>query len=311
MNWNRIYKEYFTFSKKDRIGAIVALIIIFFLLFIPQFFKKTTPKAFITEDVELKQAVDTLQQRQETTNELAEGNRNFNAYQYEPSETNSFSKDAALFAFDPNTLSLAGWKDLGLNNRTIKTINNYRSKGGKFYKPEDLQKIWGMPSGFYERVKDYIKIASTNRFENNTYATNTAEKREKLKVVEINEADTSALIALPGIGSKLSSRIIAFRNKLGGFYSINQVSETYGLQDSTFQKVKPFLRADVGAVKKININTATKDELKTHPYIRWNIANAIVEYRNQHGKYNNLEELSKIAVIDNVTYQKLTPYLSL
>lgn len=314
MNWNHIYKEYFTFSKKDRIGAIVALCIVFFLFIITHFFKKTTSESFVEEDFALKQAIDTLEQKQEEPDKFAESNRNYNAFQYEPSETHSFSKEAALFEFDPNTLSLTGWKELGLNDRTIKTINNYRTKGGRFYKPEDLQKIWGMPAGFYERVKDYITIAETKSF-NNKYSSNdhynTIEKVARLKVVEINEADTTALIALPGIGSKLSSRIIAFRNKLGGFYSVDQVSETYGLQDSTFQKIKVFLRADASTVKKLNVNTSSKDDLKTHPYIKWNMANAIVEYRNQHGKYNNMEELLKISLIDRDTYQKIVPYLSL
>ncbi|HET7897749.1 MAG TPA: helix-hairpin-helix domain-containing protein, partial [Flavisolibacter sp.] len=138
------------------------------------------------------------------------------------------------------------------------------------------------------------------------------ERTEKTRMaININEADTSAFIALPGIGSKLSARIISFREKLGGFYSVEQIGETYGLPDSTFQKIRGRLVVDGDGIRKINVNTATKDELKSHPYIRWNLANAIVEYRNQHGSFKNLEELKNIALVDDAVFQKISPYLDL
>jgi competence ComEA-like helix-hairpin-helix protein len=133
----------------------------------------------------------------------------------------------------------------------------------------------------------------------------------KPAIIEMNNADTSALIALPGIGSKLAARIVNFRDKLGGFYSVDQVGETYGLPDSTFQKIKTRLYCDENAIRKININTASKDELKGHPYIKWHLANVIVEYRNQHGVYKSLEDLKKIVLIDEITYKKVIPYLHL
>jgi competence ComEA-like helix-hairpin-helix protein len=230
-------------------------------------------------------------------------------YRYQPSLSKSF-ENGELFRFDPNTLSVGGWQRLGLSERTSRTIENYRSKGGKFYKPEDIQKIWGLPSGFYERVKDYIAIAAKE----SSYPTNQykpyARTEKKVLAVDINQADTSAFIALPGIGSKLAARIVNFRDKLGGFYSIDQVGETYGLPDSTFQAIKTSLHLS-GSVKTLNVNTATKDELKAHPYIRWNLANAIVEYRNQHGAFKTLDDLKNIAVIDEATFERIVHYLSL
>ena len=104
-------------------------------------------------------------------------------------------------------------------------------------------------------------------------------------VIDINTADTSAFISLPGIGSKLAARIVNFRDKLGGFYSIDQVGETFGLPDSTFQKIKQYLKLENTSIKKININTATVDELKAHPYIKYSVANPIIAYRNEHGPF--------------------------
>jgi competence ComEA-like helix-hairpin-helix protein len=136
-------------------------------------------------------------------------------------------------------------------------------------------------------------------------------KNQANNFIDVNSADTAAFIALPGIGSKLASRIINFRDKLGGFYSIDQIGEIYGLPDSTFQKIKPYLKLEKIELKKININTATKDEMKSHPYIKWALANAIVEYRNQHGNFSSLEDLKKISLITDELFNKLEHYLGL
>jgi competence ComEA-like helix-hairpin-helix protein len=255
--------------------------------------------------------MDTLQQRESRKPSFRKDDGG-NTYQFERSVPGGFT-EGELFPFDPNTITAEDWQRMGLNARTTKTIINYVSKGGKFYKPEDLQKIWSLPEGFYERVKDYMRI-TTVRKEYPKYDDNKpAFVREERKVVliPVNSTDTAALIALPGIGSKLAARIISFREKLGGFYSVEQVGETYGLPDSTFQKIKGRLQVDESTIRKINLNTATKDELKVHPYIRWNLANAIVEYRNQHGPFKSLEELKNIVLIDEAIFDKMIPYLSL
>jgi competence ComEA-like helix-hairpin-helix protein len=128
--------------------------------------------------------------------------------------------------------------------------------------------------------------------------------------VDINTADTSAFIALPGIGSKLAARIVAFREKLGGFYDVRQVGEVYGLQDSVLQKLLPLLKCDDQLVKKIKINNAGKDELKTHPYIRWELADVLIAFRNAHGSFSSAEDLSKIDMIDDDMLNRIMPYIS-
>jgi len=117
------------------------------------------------------------------------------------------------------------------------------------------------------------------------------------------------LIALPGIGSKLAARIINFRDKLGGFYSVKQVGETYGLPDSTFTKIMGSLQCNNAAVKQLNINTADANTLKQHPYIRWNLANVIVQYRSQHGNFKSVDDLQQIAVITPEIFEKVKAYI--
>lgn len=310
MQLKRATKDYFIFGKRDRIGIIAVILLIGIIYSFPYLFAKKDEPFPAKQTSLLVKAMDTLAAKQQ--NRYAKNSdESDNDYQYQPNQTRSFT-NGELFQFDPNTLSVEGWQKLGLSEKTSKTIDKYRSKGGKFYKPEDIKKIWGMPEGFYERVKDYITIASVhNNYQQNNFEKPTYTKAEKkVVVVNVNEADTSAFIALPGIGSKLAARIVNFRDKLGGFYSIDQVGETYGLQDSTFQKIKASLQLG-GSIKKLNVNTSTKDELKTHPYIKWNLANAIVEYRNQHGAFKSLDDLKNIALIDEARFEKIVHYLSL
>ena len=133
----------------------------------------------------------------------------------------------------------------------------------------------------------------------------------KINIVEINSADSAAWEALPGIGARLAARLIAFRDKLGGFYSVEQVKELYGLPDSTFQLLKPYLTVNAKLVHKININSAAKEELKVHPYIRWQLASMIVDYRKEHGTFASIDDLKKIQQITDDVFVKMAPYFVL
>ena len=249
-------------------------------------------------------------------------NENAFVFQYDKRKS-SYNENAIakgeLFYFDPNTTKSSEWKRLGLRDKTIKTIENYLNKGGHFYKPEDLQKIYGLHVDEYERLKLYIKIESSSSKHNDDFASsNSKDGTEPAKTytahyssIDINMADTTAFISLPGIGSKLASRIVNFRDKLGGFYSIDQVGETYGLPDSTFQKIRQYLKIDNLSVKKININTATVDDLKVHPYIKFSIANPIVAYRNEHGAFSKIEDIKKVMAVTDDIFKKIAPYLTL
>ncbi|MBL7700579.1 MAG: helix-hairpin-helix domain-containing protein, partial [Chitinophagaceae bacterium] len=135
-------------------------------------------------------------------------------------------------------------------------------------------------------------------------------RKQKIEPFDINSADTTLFIALPGIGSKLAARIVTFREKLGGFYSVKQIGEVYGLQDSVFKKIAPFFKCDVAKVRRININVAGKNELSSHPYIRWNIAEAVIAYRNQHGNFSSADDLFRIENIDAGALERMMPYLS-
>ena len=325
MKWSEFVKDYLTFSRKERIGILTLVSVILFTLFLPDILSQTARNRPIKMDTAWMAAVKRSEIKvQDSSVDRYQKNDNENAYAYQyDKRKNSYNeKDiirGELFYFDPNTTTGPEWKRLGLRDKTIKTIENYRNKGGRFYNPEDLQRIYGLRDDEYERLKPYIKIAS-NASKTNEEPVSPKPKEEiqssktytaRYLIIDVNNADTTAFISLPGIGSKLALRIVTFREKLGGFYSIEQVGETYGLPDSTFQKIKQWLKLDYASVKKININTATIDEMKAHPYIKYNLANPIVAYRNEHGSFSKIEDIKKVMVVTDEIYKKIEPYLSL
>lgn len=315
MSWRGFLNDFFSYSKKERTGIFIIIAIVFIIIISPNFFQYIFKKEKLNTDdfkkdiASLSVKADTSERNYYQNDKKENANNNFsNTHEVVPSE---------LFYFDPNTATYDEWERLGIKDKTIHTIQHYISKGGKFYKPDDIRKIWGMSSTDAQRLIPYIDIKNKNTDytatlleKKNVTPPAFASKGKVNTVININTADTSVLKSLPGIGSRLSARIVAFRDKLGGFYSIDQVSETYMLPDSTFQKIKPMLTIGNTAVKQININIATIDEMKSHPYLRYNLANAIFQYRRQHGNYNTVEDVKKIMLITDDVYKKVLPYLT-
>ncbi len=321
MDTRKWINDYLTFTRKERIAVIVLLILIFLIWLFPYFNKPSTSFSSLLSDSSLIKDIQIIYEKDSTKKQYKEYNNeavNPTNFQYDRN-TGSRNTESTyeLFEFDPNTLSIESWVKLGIRDRTIKTIQNYLSKGGRFYKKEDLKKIYGFASKDYERLFSYIKIHSTNKnYVEENKNNSTTEKLEttgnikfNFSNIDINLADTTAFISLPGIGSRLAQRIIQFREKLGGFYSVNQIAEVYALPDSTFQKIKTRLIITDNSIEKFNINAVSKDEMKNHPYIKWTLANAIVEYRTQHGLFMKIEELLKINLISEEVLEKIKPYI--
>jgi len=312
--WRQFLKDYFSFTRKERFGIIAVVTIILLLIILPMFFPYFIKKE-TTDTVQFAREIAQL--RLDTSSKKVYVNKHSDEYynDYTPSNQKYPSKSEVFF-FDPNTASIADWIRLGIKPHTAQTIQKYISKGGKFYKPEDIRKIYGLKPSDVERLVPYVAIKETKK-ESKAYGENKnfektgyASSHATIQKIDINLADTSQYIALPGIGSKLSKRIIAFREKLGGFYSIDQIGETYLLPDSTFQKIKPYLVVDSKAIKKLNINSASLEEMKSHPYIRYNTANAIFQYRQQHGNFNSVDEIKKIMTVNDDLYNKIFAYLT-
>ena len=126
--------------------------------------------------------------------------------------------------------------------------------------------------------------------------------------VDLNRATMDDLLQLRGIGRTFALRIIEHRERLGGFTSLNQLKEVYGLPDSTLNTITPFLRLVSSPQRKIKINTATIEEL-THPYLIRKQAEVIVRYRVNHGAFRNMDDIKKVGVLSENVAEKLKPYI--
>jgi competence ComEA-like helix-hairpin-helix protein len=300
------WKDYFSFTKKERVGVVVLLILIVVVFLLPNFFSNPSPPDAVAAN-NFKEQVAKLEPKKEARPDY----NHYHKKDYGEFNTEKNLPEGELFYFDPNTASQSDWQRLGLNEKTIHTILNYVSKGGKFRKPDDLQKIYRLKEADAQRLIPYVRIAGADERKNDTHEERAGTKFErKISIIDINTADTTALKSLPGIGSKLAQRITNFREKLGGFYGVNQIAETYGLPDSTFQKISSYLIVGKANIKHMNINVATVNELRQHPYIGWKIANAIVQYRSQHNEFQSIDDVRKIALLTDDDYLRISPYLS-
>jgi len=318
MGWKTFTREYLTFTRKERIGLIVIVILIIGIWIFPKLVDSAKSKSALIDTNWINAAKKLQRTPENSENSSRAKGENIDDLVYDKTASeHSPGTKSELFYFDPNSLSIDGWKKLGIHENTIITIKKYLNKGGHFYKSEDLKKIYGLHPDEYISLEPYVRIEMTSNNQNQNNTKTELKKDQPLNnntkyhVIEINVADTSAFIELPGIGSKLAVRIVNFRDRLGGFYSIDQIGETYGLPDSIFQRIKPFLKLENISIKKINVNAATKDEMKTHPYIKWNLANAIVEYRNQHGNFSTLDDLKQISLVTDDIFNKIKFYLTL
>ncbi len=218
--------------------------------------------------------------------------------------------------FDPNTASEQQLLALGLPLRTVRTLIKYRNKGGRFYKPDDLRKLYTLSADDLERILPYAYISDPKK---NTgkqdkalgQAFREAETVPDLKPVDLNKADAETLMRLRGIGPAYSRRIIEFREQSGGFFTVAQLQDVYGFPDSTYQQLKDQFVAEPADVKKIPINQATEDELARHPYIGKKLAFNIIRLRNDLKSFTQVEQLKQTPLINEEKYRKIAPYLRL
>lgn len=215
-----------------------------------------------------------------------------------------------LFFFDPNQATKETFTRLGLSERTARTILNYRDKGGRFRKKEDLASIYTITDAEYQRLEPYIRIpANSPSGHQRSHSPGRAPKQYENVQIDINRASAEEWQKLRGIGPGYAGRIVRFRDKLGGFASVDQVALTYGLPDSVFQQIRPQLALSP-VFRFIHINSCTEEELAAHPFIHQKQARSLCLYRQNHGPFKGLEDLKQVRALPDTTLQKLIPYIS-
>ena len=231
------------------------------------------------------------------------------------------------FPFDPNSIGREEWRALGLTDKQVDGIERYRDKGGKFRSKKDVGRMYSIPPDLYAELSPYILLPDSfvrkpySRPERKAYSSSwpkdTTWKREEYpkyvpRTVELNSADTTALIAIRGIGPAFARSIVKYREALGGFRSLDQLGEVYILMDKpdAVESMRKSLVLDTLIIRRIPINSCSVEELAAHPYFRWKLAKALIAYRTQHGPFRELEHIKGCALIDDALLRKLAPYLS-
>lgn len=294
----RFIKKYFSFKRRERNGLILLSTVIVILIFSLIWIK--------SQRSEFQVSFTPLTVASFLPNETA-------VTKTDSGEKSEGKKAAgSFFTFDPNTLTKSQAQQLGFPDKVFKVLENYRSKGGKFKSSADLKKIYGITDEFFNKLEPYILIESENKnsvAENKMNITAPPPQVNSKKIIDINSADSVQLVSLNGIGPTLCRRILIFRNMLGGFAYKEQIKEVYGMRDSLYQLFSERITADAAGIKKININTAGVDELKKHAYIKFIVAQSIVNYRAKHGRYSSEADLLKVGSLTEETIKKLSPYL--
>ncbi|HRO43930.1 MAG TPA: helix-hairpin-helix domain-containing protein [Flavipsychrobacter sp.] len=293
MNW---LKSYFSYPSAERKGIAALLIIALILLIVYATMPYFISAPSLQTDPELVAAFNKYKQEHSTGNA-------YDAY----ATNNEFSGE--LFLFDPNTLDSAGFIRLGLRPKTTHMLLNWRRKGKTFYKKEDLKPLYTLKDEEYNRIEPYINISSVaNRPNAYTSFTTHAPLPDH---IDLNATDSATIVRLNGIGPTLAHKIIQKRKALGGFVNHQQLNEIYKFPDTTFKMLRERLIIDQRAVKKFRLNSTVFEELKSHPYIGEKIAHNIIIFREGLKRYDNIEQLRQVPLMNEEIYRKIAPYFVL
>lgn len=221
-----------------------------------------------------------------------------------------------LSAFDPNTADSTLLLSLGLQPWQVRSIYRYRAKGGIYRQPSDFARLYGLTVKQYKELLPYIHISDEYKPAAEVYGRTDAVRsgRDTLRYpvklhpgqyVTLDDADTASLRKVPGIGRYYASRIVRYRNDLGGYVSVAQLSEIEGIPEASLS----YFRVTGEAVRKLNLNRLTLNELKHHPYINFYQARRIIDYRRLKGPLHSIDDLRLLKDFSQRDIERLRPYV--
>jgi competence protein ComEA len=311
-------RNYFSFSQRETSGFLFLLVIMVLAMAAPFLFDQPSQPS-VYNPLKDQLALDSLAAQLDSTAPP-------DSYAAKKAPATSANSPVRLHRFNPNTATPQELTALGVSRYAAANIVKYRTKAGGFRYKEQLKRIYGLSEKVYQQLYPYIDLPAqgakrenydrTNPTDNSHYASrplfNSERKSFRLQPFDINSADTTELKKIRGIGVKLSARIVNFRNKLGGFAHPGQLAEVYGLPPKVVDSLHKytFIQPDF-APRQLALNTATLEELRSHPYVGFNLARLIIAFRTQHGAFRSPEDIKQIKLVNEEIYLKLKPYLSL
>ena len=161
------------------------------------------------------------------------------------------------FRFDPNTVTVEDLMRLGLSQRQAESVDNYRRKGGRFRRPGDFARMYVVSDTHFSRLEPFIDIPS----------------------VELNSADSAALVSLRGIGPYFARMILSYRDRLGGFYSVDQLMEVERFDSGRLDEIRDQLSVDTSHLRRLDLRIADEATLASHPYVGARAAKSVLRFR--------------------------------
>ena len=288
------YEDPFVISKRSKRGLLVLILASLGLIFFPRvymFFQKK--EAFVINSEQIA--------------EFERTHKKFKKRNYSNYYSKKKKYKAPVSKFNPNNYSLSDWMNLGLSEKQSVVVLKFSSRG--IYSEQDLKRIFVIPDVLFELIRD--SVVYPERFQNSPNQESFKKQAKQITLINLNTADTTEFMKIYGIGAFYAKQIIRYREKLGGYFTKEQLFEVWKMTNEAYDKIKDHVFISEKDVKRININSVTIEELKVHPYLKWNQANSIVKMRIQRNGFKNIEEIKESVLIDSETYEKLFPYLSL
>ncbi|MFY0675566.1 MAG: helix-hairpin-helix domain-containing protein [Bacteroidia bacterium] len=233
-----------------------------------------------------------------------------------------------LFPFNPNTINYDSLRLLGFSVTLSKRFLKFRSSLGGFKSKNEVKKIYGLSDSFYLTLEPFIVLVqdSTTVLEglksqyeileagiNDSREIKVLRKENEVDstyFIELNSATEQELMRIRGIGEVLSKRIIKFREAIGGFLTVNQLYEVYGVDSQNLDFKRLELMVDTSIIRKINVNTASIIEFSNHSFISKYQSKIIVAYREQHGYFNNISDVMATKAFTKSQFLMVSPYLT-
>ncbi len=208
--------------------------------------------------------------------------------------------------FDPNALSKEEWMQFGLSEKQASIVLKFTKRG--IHSNDELQKIKFIPKETFENIKQFTRYPTVDKIEVQTDKKSALNSRPLVNVSNATEQD---LMNIKGIGPFFARQIIKYQQQLGGFVQKEQLLEVWKMTPEMYALIQDKISCESSVIKQLSINQASAEELQAHPYLNWNQANSIVKMRLQKGGYKSIDEIRQSVIIDQETFEKVRPYLSL
>ena len=300
-----MWKDFFYFSKKERRGIVFLLGMIVTIIGI----WLVSPYLIEESDKDTNQESFEEMERFLAGIKIIEQQRNASFKKKEV-----VKRKVVLAPFEPNLADSIEFLQLGLPSFIAHNIIRYRQAGGKFATAEAFSRIYGITEEQFHTLEPYIYISESFQKKPDTLRYAKVEKRDTLAfykypegtLVDLNRADTTELKKIPGIGIGIAQAIVAYRNRLGGFYDVAQLQELKWVTSD----IQRWFKVENCPIHQINANKASLDRLRAHPYINYYQARVIVEFRRKKDKLKSLSQLSLYEEFAEKDLERLSHYLT-